>query len=337
MEARLLLRTHYQADEPALLAILVRDVASASHSTFRETAADRLSKEARSRGLRLNPAAAGYVVDLARTVGLITDRLSLTGRGRVLAMLAGDHNGATFDPQLNEAEQLFILAVFLAADGLALSLLARHLLVGPATKSELIANHVIEEIFREVINFYLAHSTDIRVRTELRGELSRLASDYRGRTSQHKLDVRLTVLERVGIVWESAGRKVTSHGEPARRLAALSDDPAELEDLLRKDGELAIAIRVKYGESLGNTPDLPSVAELTKVYKAMVGSSAEFVEVAALADYLTIQHVVTRRTYVTRSQLDEELLSLSRTDPRRFRFHVDRLGRPAFLAISGAG
>lgn len=335
MRARLLLRTHYQADEPALLSLLVREVLTPSRSTYRDTAAEHLAKAARRRAWKLNVPAAGYVVDLATALSLATDNLALTGRGWALSLIADNHGADAFAPELNEPERVAFLAFFIAADGPAMSLLAQRLMENPASRAELIDDHTVEKIFREVVSFYLKRSTDIRDRAELRGELQRLGADYKGRTPQHKIDVRLKVLTRTGLAEEIGDRYVPKADGSMARLAAFGSDFSAMEDRLTRGEDLSMTAHVLFGDSLQMESKPPEPTELVSAYKEMAGTFSDFVEVDALADYLTIRRLATVRRFLGRQTVRDELRQLSKASPRAVRFHVDRAGRPAFVAVSG--
>lgn len=335
MGARLLLRTHYQADEPALVSVLAREVLTPSRSTYRDTAAEHMSKAARRRGWKLNVPAAGYVVDLAASLSLATGNLVLTGRGWALSLIAGDHGVETFLPELNEAERVAFLTYFIAADGPAISLLARRLVEGSASRAELIDDRTVEKIFREVVSFYLEHTTDIRDRAELRNELQRLGADYKGRTPQHKIDVRLKLLARAGLAEEEGERYVPNPNGSMARLASLADDFESLERRLLRGEDLALASQILCGDSLRQEGGSLDARELVKAYKDMAGTFSDFVEVDALADYLTIRRLASGRGFLGREAVRDELRRWSRASPRAVRFHVDRVGRPAFVAVSG--
>ena len=138
MEPRILYRTHYQADEPALVTFIVRHCTSAVESNYSERVAERLSRYVSSRGRGLNVAAAGYAVDLAQDLGVLSENNSWTAKGHLVALIAkaecGDLEG---DLALDEQERFLYFRLFLDADGALLLFLARAAMVAgslPAPK-----------------------------------------------------------------------------------------------------------------------------------------------------------------------------------------------------------
>ena len=88
MQPRLLTRTHYQVDEPAYMGLLCRLCASGSRSAYKEVIAAKFAEQMGSRGKRFNEPAAGYAVDVARALDLLTPQNVLSAKGQMLCLLA---------------------------------------------------------------------------------------------------------------------------------------------------------------------------------------------------------------------------------------------------------
>ena len=86
MQPRILYRTHYQVDEPAMMSFIIRHCTSAVESNYSERVAERLSRYVSNRGRGLNVAAAGYAVDLARDLGVLSENNSWTDKGHLIAL-----------------------------------------------------------------------------------------------------------------------------------------------------------------------------------------------------------------------------------------------------------
>ena len=126
MQRRILYRTHYQVDEPALISFVIKHCTSATESNYPERVAERLSRYVSNRGRRFNVAAAGYAVDLAQGLGVLSENNSWTDKGQLLASIAKDECGNLEDDlKLNERERFLFFRLFLDADGALLLYLAR--------------------------------------------------------------------------------------------------------------------------------------------------------------------------------------------------------------------
>lgn len=125
---RILFRTHYQADEPAYLELVVQRCTFPVRSSYQEVVADRLVRLLRPRK-RLNQAAASYAVGLARAAGMLAPNLAWSPLGVVTALVSdiSDYDEQAVS-QLSVARRLLLLRVFLECDGAVLYYRARRLL-----------------------------------------------------------------------------------------------------------------------------------------------------------------------------------------------------------------
>src|SRR6266480_4040310 len=126
MQPRLISRTHYQVDEPAILKLLVQKCSSAVRSEYAERSALCLANEMKRSGREFNPAAGSYAIDLGRQLGLVNDNLVWAELGQVLHLVSED-SAAQWVAELSLPERLLFFRLFLEADGAALLFIARTL------------------------------------------------------------------------------------------------------------------------------------------------------------------------------------------------------------------
>src|SRR5437879_5598042 len=99
MDPRLLYRTHYQVDEPAIIELLIKSCTSAVRSGYDEAIAEKLAKEIRKRKKLFNVAAAAYALDLARGLGTVNEQNVWSDKGHLVNLLAEVSQGP-WDQQL---------------------------------------------------------------------------------------------------------------------------------------------------------------------------------------------------------------------------------------------
>lgn len=344
MQPRILYRTHYQADEPALVSFIIRHCTSAVESNYSERVAERLSRYVSSRGRGLNVAAAGYAVDLARDLGVVSENNSWTDKGHLVALTAKAERGdLKADLALDERERFLYFRLFLGADGALLLCLARAAMAAgslPAPKGDW--NGLARAMFVAALGEYLKASVETRQRVELRGRLERIANrPFRGRTGEHKTFVHLQAMCRLGLLRRAGGaatRIYTSEGCTSR-LKSLDreiGDLATLEQRMARNEWAAVADVVLRGADTGR----PDMAE-TEVVELLLGSYAQVASTGAplcsistLVDALCIVLLAKGFRIVSHSDALAVLVALQKEHPKDVRFHVDRRGRPVFVKIS---
>lgn len=344
MRPRIIYRTHYQADEPALISFIIRHCTSAVESNYSERVAERLSRYVSNRGRGLNVAAAGYAVDLAQDLGVLSKNNSWTDKGHLIALTAkaecGELQG---DLALDERERFLYFRLFLDADGALLLFLARAAMAAgslPAPKGHW--NGLARAMFLAALGEYLKASVETSQRVELRRELERITQrPFRGRTGEHKTFVHLQAMCRMGLLGRAAGstsRVYTSEGCTSRleSLGHELGDVATLEQRMARNEWAGVADVVLRGARKGR----PEMAEteaaqlLLGFYAQVASTGAPLCSIYTLVDALCIVLLARGFQVMSHSDALAALLALQREHPKDVRFHVDRRGRPVFVKIA---
>ena len=344
MQPRILYRTHYQADEPALVSFIIRHCTSAAESNYPERVAERLSRYVSSRGRGLNVAAAGYAVDLAQGLGVLSENNNWTDKGHLVALIVkaecGDLEG---DLALDEQERFLYFRLFLDADGALLLFLAREAMAAgtlPAPKGHW--NRLTQAMFLAALGEYLKASVETSQRVQLRRQLERIANrPFRGRTGEHKAFVHLQAMYRVGLLRRAAGSatRIYSSEGCTSRLKSLGQeigDVATLEHRMASNEWAAVADVVLRGAET-DRPEMPETEVLDLLlgsYAQVARTGAPLCSISTLVDALCIGLLARGFRVMSHSDAVAALLAFQKEHPKDVRFHVDRRGRPVFVKIS---
>ena len=346
MRPRILYRTHYQVDEPRLVSLIVQHCTSAVESSYSERVSERLWRHVVGKGRRFNVAAAGYAVDLARGLGVLSENNTWTDKGHLVA-LTGRREGEDVqaDFALSDQERFLYFRLFLDADGAVLRLLARAALTAgsiPSPRGDW--NGLAQATFHAAWEEYLQSTSETTERVRLRGRLERLMRrPFRGRTGEHKLMAHLQAMCRVGLLRRasgSVGRVYTSKGCTSRLEALCRElpDVATLEQRMARDEWPVVADAVLRGGGALR----PELAEADMVrlllgsYGRVVGTGVPLCSVSTLVDGLCIVLLAGGFRVVSQGIVLAAFLlgRLQKEYPKDVRFHVDRRGRPVFVKIA---
>ena len=344
MRPRIVYRTHYQVDEPALLSFVVRHCTSAAQSTYSERVATRLSRYLLTRGRRLNLSAAGYAVDLAQSLGVLSENNSWTDKGHLVALIA-NADSTDLEPNfaLTANQQFLYFRLFLEADGALMLFLARAALASAVIPLPNAGwNQLAQQMFVETLTGYLRTVAETRDRVRLRADIGRIVRrPFRGRTGEHKAFVHLQTMYRLGLLHrspKSSARIYTTDG-CVPRLQALCraiPDISALEQCVRGTGWVSIA------DSVFRSPGVPrpvmaeadAIHLLLRFYSEVAATGAPLCSISTLTDALSIALLERGFEVQTRGGALAVLSALQKANPREVRFHVDRRGCPAFVKIS---
>ncbi len=346
MQPRIAFRTHYQIDEPAYLELLIKLCTSPVQSTYREVVAQRLSKEIKKRGAKLNEDAAAYAVDLGKDLRLLTDNHTWTETGHLINLVA--HIGPDeleHELTLSLPEKLLHFRVFLEGDGAAIVFLARRLIQDRSViGSALTWNALAKEMFISVFSEYLAMTNNTADRVELRREIQRIkAKDYRGNSGEHKMLVHLQTLYRLGLVIrpEPSGSRTyqlpeTQSGARCALLTIAEEvrDAAGLERVLVDHKWIEVAAKVFQIEARGWTNALDLASLVVPYYQSVMATGAPLCPISTLLEAVQIDLLSHNSQLLVWSEAVQALEKLQKQHPKDVRFHVDRRGQPAFVKIS---
>jgi hypothetical protein len=341
VQPRIILRTHYQANEPRLIIAAVTNCSSPTESRDEDRVATLLERWARAAEYVISTPGAMYAVDNARHLSLLNSLNRWTADGLALAFIHRQlpSSFAETRPELSPLEERFYLPTYLqGAGGLQVKFAKWLLEHGPVSDEQLRKDSVLERLTVDTLDEYLTLATDVRDRTDIRHERDRLLKvDYRSSTKRHKRYPVLTTMRRLRLLQDGAEKGEASVIQPDSfgRLAALSrvlPDIATLERLIRNNalrGALDVAMH-EYSRK-----DLPrnksATAFLVEAYKFAVDKGLQACALSYLDNVLSS---IFPATPSLPSPTAEQLLeSVHRQRPGEVRFHVDRRGKRAFVLI----
>lgn len=341
MRPRIVYRTHYQVDEPFFVEVLVKRCTSAVKSAYTERVASCVSAALATRQKGFNIAAAGYAVDLARRLHLITENNVWTERGHLVALCAtGGDVRADDQCGLDASEKLAHFRVFVEEDGAAFWHIARRARDTDEFPEDGDWNAFAQRMFVEVYGEYLKGAGDIRERIGLRREIERLKRPFRGKTGNHKSYVHLQTLVRLGLLErrEVSGQRkyIVRRSDRAafERLLSFIPDTMALEEMA-DEGTWADVAAAVFGRGYEEPPREAEVLELAmEVYRGVLGTGVSLCGLGTLMDAIQVRLLAAGVGLVGRAQLLQLLGAAQARNPGDIRFHVDRRGRPAFLKLS---
>ncbi len=344
MRPRLIFRTHYQVDEPAYVEFLIKACTSPVQSAYTEVVADRLAHEIRLRTKRdFNPAAGAYAVDLGSALGVLTKNNTWTELGHLVGLLASLNDPD--DLSLTNRERILHFRLFLEADGAVLIEIAKHLLdLGSLSHAQALREPFVEELFGRIFRTYLSLTISTSERVRLRAEAERIQKEgYRPKTRQHKLDIHLRTLFRLGFVDRDESRneivyRVTEKTvKPLQGLVREMPSIETMEKRLEKEDLILFAARL-YGMggsfSSCNSEQLAEVVGTT--YLDVMGHGTPLCPIPTLVEATQVRMLTDHDIAVAKEEVIIFLRRQQQLNPKELRFHVDRKGQPSFIKISKA-
>jgi hypothetical protein len=342
MRPRIILRTHYQANEPRAIVAAAIDCASPTESRQEDAVAAALVKWAEENGQTLSLPGAVYAVGNAKSLGLLntSQRWTATGLafGYVQSVLAVP-KGVEGLP-LTRPERRLYLKCYLEHGGALVVKFGQWLLNhGHATDDQLRDESIIEHLLVQALDEYLAIATDVRDRAAIRRERERLARlEYKSLTKRHKRYPLLRTMERLQLIVcvdDNRHQRVISP-DPAGRLAAtlkVIPDIPTLERLCRDDALSTALTEALGGFSNNGAPQgRPVASHIVDSYRFAIQRGLQACPLQYLDDVLFAFHMASGGLVTAEPILER----LRRRYPHEVRFHVNRRGRRAFVLI-GSG
>ncbi len=357
MQPRLILRTHYQVDEPAYMEFLIQACTSAIHGADAATVAARLTEEVERRCRRgFNVAAAAYGIHLAKALGLLTPYHTWTDRGHLVNLVAEVGRG---EPErqlsLSPAEKVLHLRLFLEADGAALIAIARHMVKhGSISQAEVVRSTFVEDTFIEIWSAYLPMTSSPDERAALQERIDELrAKGYagrtgQGRTRQHKLRIHVQTLYRLGLLWRVDRPRGLTYRLPPKAsesvggvVALLREVPdiAALEERLAAGEWLRIASRV-----LGIVNDAPAdhssarrgylLALLARFYAEVMSQSLPRCPLQPVVEAIQIRALAERGWLLSAEQVAGVIVREEARVPQDVRLLADRGRKRSAIRLS---
>lgn len=355
MSPRFVFRTHYQVSEPAYVEFLIKLCTSPVQSSYREVVAKKLAVQiekrcktdgARGEGIRgFNEKAGEYAVDLARALELITPNHGWTGKGHLVNLIANvDETSPAEEVELNSAERLLHFRVFLEGDGAAFLFLGKYFLDHRSIQnihSPDTVNPLAQEMFIEVLKEYYALAVEPTERLTLRRHLESVrAKPFRGKGGTHKIKLHIQTLYRLGLLnsdgssYELSKKNQGSSVSGLEMLLRRIPNIPSLEKNIRQNQWLEIAADV-FNLGLRRTEStediLPTIASY---YRRVMESGTPLASLQTLIEATRIKIATDHMQIISYELVESAILKAQKQNPKDLRFHVDRLGRPAFLKMS---
>jgi hypothetical protein len=274
-------------------------------------------------------------------LNLLTENFFWTATGHTAVLLSGrDEEKGFFQKDLSLEERLFWFRVFLEKDAGALQFFAREVAVHeevPSTGKDW--NDLANEMTVYIYNSYLTLSEDIRDRAEMRQVLNRRQRQpYKGKSGAHQCFLHINTLFRTGLL-SATGRKYRRSDDPIMhgsvdRFVALAPDISRMEATISKSEIAAIMGKVFWGDlSDGKWTERDVLAEVGDLYARVSERGVSLCPLITLSDAVQIKQLGRGECPIPYQRFLSILRAEQSRDPKRVRFHVDRLGRPAFITL----
>jgi hypothetical protein len=345
MRPKILLRTHYQADEPRAIIAAVTVCSSPTQSRHEDAVATALVRWAKENDYVLSIPGAVYAVGNARSLGLLTASCRWTATGLAFGYI---HNRISSSIRhdaltLTAAEARLYLRCYLDNGGALLIKFGQWLIErGSTTDDELRSGSVIERLLIEALDEYLTIATDIRDRTSIRKERERLSrSEYAASTKRHKRYPLLTTMNRLGLVvsGDGAHQRTGVSPDPEGRLVRLLNALPDVTTLERSCREHVLEGVIDKAlldtQQLGGPGKLNAATLIADAYRFAMGRGLHACPLSYLDDLLFAYALVDAPASAMRATAEDILEPIHRQSPTDVRFHVDRRGRRAFVIVSG--
>jgi len=344
MMPRVITRTHYQVDEPAYVRILIRDCSSPTTSDYSERMARRLEERLKALHIDFNLAAAKYCVDLAKDLNLLSENNFWTWSGQVLHLVAPERSDETsLDLHLSLEERIFFFRVFLEYDGAALIFLARKAsLVGKVPEPAKDWNDLANEMMVSIYNSYLDTVTDIRDRTAIRHLLSkRTRQPYSGKSGAHQCFLHLKAMTRVGLL-QSRGREYCKHPSSVDPKGVIYQflrnvpDSATLETIIVKNEWPKVATAI-FAQGLLSDERWTKgriLDQAHELYGRVMATGVPLCSLKTVIEAIQIKQISAGTMPISYEECMKVFRQAQAENPKKIRFKVDRIGRPAFIVLS---
>jgi hypothetical protein len=361
---------HYAGSRPGLFTALIKLCTHPTSSAYLDSVSQKLlqyfkgvplvklgylgksttKSNSRSAGsvIKLNPAGARSVVQMAVKLGFLNDNFFWSWKGHAINILS-KKAGTQVDSflELDLAERIAYLKFYLEADGAMILTISEQLLQYPDGVSlrDLVQNPFVDDAFRAITKSYLELTSNLGFRTRLRHELLRLeGQSYKDTTRKHKLLPRLIPLEDFGLL----ARTITDEEEiliptkindrvPLRTLASELGNIKLMEFRFAADEYYTIIAKVLCSNarqlSLESHKDILA-KEVVKAYTALRGTSVAVYALNTVINVVCVELLASHALVSSPQQVLEFLQQLQKDRPYDVHFHVDRQGRPAYLMLS---
>ena len=353
LKPRVILKTHSGVRRPGIFSVLVVRCTSASHPADQGNLVQRLAAEFRhvSRDSLKGAAfgergAAFHAVWMAKPeqLGFLTSNLFWSWKGHVIRILTSRDADAETSAflNLNSAEQVIYLKYYLEGDGAILISLARELVSrGGLTEDDLVQTDLLEKSLLKIWQEYLDLSTNITERVRLRQKLRRRRYDTS--TRRHKTYPHLIPFEDMGLlVREKVDKKdvftpTAYDGKtPLKTMVEAFPTIKALEDSIDRSEHCSILAEMIFPghRRFSQSRDLAMLMRATiESYRVLSSNGIAIHPIDAITDICYAQMLFRQQVFVTRQDIDGVLAELQTQHPKEVRFHVDRLGRPAYIVV----
>ena len=349
----MILKTHSGVRRPGIFTVLVTRCTSATQPAHQSNVTKRLADEFKHvsrtalKGAMVGQrGAAFHAVAMARPgqLGFLTSNLFWSWKGHAIRALNNRCDGIDTSNflELSLAERLIYLKYYLESHGAFLVSIARALVArSHLTETDLVQTELLEKILQKIWQDYLDISTNLREQVELRQRLKR--HEYDQSTRRHKMYPILIPLEDVGLVDRTFidGKEVffptVNDGRmPLKALIEAFPTIEEMERSIRREEHSSILATAlvpdhRWYSYQENSELLWRM--VIETYRDLNLNGAVLSPINAITDVCFARMLSEQRILLGRSAIDRILVELQTRFPRAVRFHVDLMGRPAFLLL----
>jgi DNA-binding transcriptional ArsR family regulator len=303
---------------------------------------EQLSKHQRI----VNLPAAKYTVDLARGLGILTDHLAWSDLGHLFKTVDSTIKDP-FDEVLSIPERILFFRLFLEADGSALLFIARTL-----TRNEVIPpkdqtwNDFANAMVLEANTDYLDLVVDLPSRTRMRQTIERRKSKpFSGKSGAHQSFIHVQALYRMGLLdkedqGNSRRYRTGESKTPLHTLLELVPNINRLEQII-KDRTWPTLAREVFRSQLRRSIKTANALrkedvfhELREIYGVIMETGISLCPLKTMIEALQISQIAAGKTPIEYDDAIKVLKTIQQSHPREVRFHVDRLGQPAYIKFA---
>lgn len=342
MHPRILLRTHYEADEPRIIITVVTACSSPTQSRQESLITSSLKSVVLPWGHAFGLPAATYAIDNARALGFLNRSNRWAAAGLALAFLAESQRGSVSAEQvfeLSPSERMLYSRQYLVAAGALVIKFGRWLLAeGATTEDELGRQGIVERLIVDALDEYLSIAVEIRDRTAIRQERDRIRGiKYTAITRRHKRRPLLKTMQRLHLLQVDSQRVIGPDPDGhLSRLCHVLPDLATLERAVANGAGLRAALQAVHENdadpSSAQAP--PPHTQLGCAYTYAMRLGLQACPIEYLDRVLEATLPPSSLPQDAPGAADITLGLLHKQRPRDVRFHVDRQGRRAFVVLS---
>lgn len=364
---RFMRTTHYQVGHPIYHGFLIHSCTSPRESKTEQSIIQDIYKTLGSHGYKCSREAAKFLVRMARHMDFLELNNIWTWKAFVIDYFErlDDMNHIYKETRiLTIARKIIYLKYYLESDGAFLIKFAREALnrreKGLKRYTIRYTDEIVEPIFKDVINDYLAIEKDFRKRVQLRNFFEAVDKrGYRPKVRIHKAFPHLDPLVDLDILDYEEGQKpkenkylpkLVKNRNLTKIFLEKFSSVASLEGIsLFENGNFEKAaqydVKSGYFERVAELYDIPHhrysqskekiiFSEIVRVYSKIKDEVTGLASIRTIKDIVCTIGLVNHKVLLEWPDIDCALEEMKREEGANLRFHVDRTGEKAYIVLS---